>query len=225
MQLISSAVGRKILMAVTGVILIGFIVGHLLGNTTIFLGPNAINSYAKHLRDLAPLLWIARTVILAAFLTHIYFGITLTLENRAARPMPYKRQQTIRTSFGAKTMIWTGLAVLAFVVYHLLHFTFQVTNPEISAHHLQLDAMGRLDIYTMVVTGFKIVPIALVYIAAMVALLFHISHGIQSLFQTLGLSTDRTLPLMERFSKVAAVVVQVGFIAIPVSVLIDIIGL
>ena len=224
MQLIESTVGRKIVMAVTGLMLVGFIVAHLLGNSTIFFGPNGINAYAKHLKDLSFLLWPARAVLLAVFLTHIYFGITLTLENRAARPEKYKRQKTVRTSFGARTMIWTGLAVLAFVVYHLLHFTFQVTNPQISAHHLPLDAMGRLDIFTMVVLSFQIVSIALVYIAAMVALLFHISHGIQSMAQTLGINTDRTLPYMERFGTIAAYVLQIGFIAIPVSVLAKLIG-
>ncbi len=225
MQLIESAVGRKIVMAITGLILVGFIVVHMLGNTTIFFGPDGINAYAKHLRDLSFLLWPARAVLLATFLIHIYFGITLTLENRAARPEKYKRQKMIRSSLGGRTAIWSGLLVLAFVVYHLLHFTFQVTNPEISAHHgLALDAMGRPDIFTMVVSSFQIVPIALVYIAAMVALLFHVSHGIQSLVQTLGINTDRTLPYMEKFSTVAAVVVQIGFIAIPVSVLVKLIG-
>jgi succinate dehydrogenase / fumarate reductase cytochrome b subunit len=216
MLLIRSSVGRKFLMAITGLLLAGFVVAHLLGNFTIFFGPDGINAYAVHLRSLGPLLWVFRIGLLIAFAIHVFFGIWLTLENRAARPEGYAKKNPRSTTLAGETMIYSGLALAAFIVYHLLHFTFRVTNPDIS--HF-IDAAGRMDVFRMVVLSFGKIYIALPYLAGMAALLLHTSHGIGSLFQTLGANNDRTLPLLGRMSLVTALLLALGFSSIPFLVL------
>ncbi len=222
--MLQSSIGRKLVMAATGLCLVGFITVHLLGNSSIFIGPDGINAYAEHLHALGPLVWIFRAVLLGLFGLHILFGIQLTLENRAARPIDYNQKKNIRTSFGAETMIYTGLTILAFAVYHLFHFTMHLTNPEISASVLPLDAIGRSDVFTMMVLSFQKFFVSTVYVGAMVALLLHLSHGVQSLFQTFGVLNGNTLPIMEKIARAAAIVIFVGFISIPVSILLGLIN-
>jgi len=222
--MLQSSIGRKLVMAATGLCLVGFVLVHLLGNSSIFIGPDGINAYAEHLHALGPLVWIFRIVLLGLFGLHILFGIQLTLENRAARPIDYNQKKNIRTTFGAETMIYTGLVILAFVVYHLFHFTMHVTNPEISASVLPLDAVGRSDVFTMMVLSFQKFFISAVYAGAMAALLLHLSHGVQSLFQTFGVLNGNTLPVMEKIARAAAIVIFVGFVSIPVSILLGLIN-
>ncbi len=154
MNLFKSTVGRKILMAVTGLMLLGFISVHLLGNLSVFWGADAINAYAKHLHDLGPLVWIFRLAMLGLFAVHITFGVQLYLENRAATPDSYAVQKSLVTTFSAKTMIFTGLIVLAFLLYHLLHFTVQITNPETAAKNIEMVALAdghlTLNVFSMV---------------------------------------------------------------------------
>ena len=219
MNLLKSTVGRKILMAVTGLMLIGFISVHLLGNLSVFAGADGINAYAKHLHDLGPLVWLFRLAMLAIFAVHITFGVQLYLENRAATPDSYAVQKTLVTTFSAKTMVFTGLTVLAFLLYHLLHFTVQITNPEISAHHLPLDAAMRPDVFTMVTLSFQNVFISLVYIVAMIALLLHLMHGISSWVQTFGLSTGTSQDKVTFIGKLVAIAYGLAYIAIPLLLL------
>jgi succinate dehydrogenase / fumarate reductase cytochrome b subunit len=186
MQLTQSSVGRKIIMAVTGIVLVGFVCVHLLGNSSMFFGADAINAYAQKLHSLGPFVWVFRLVMLVAFALHIAFGIQLTLENKAATPEANVQVKRLKTGFGAETMIVSGLVMLAFVIYHLLHFTVRVTNPEI---YVPLGGHGMVDVYFMVVNGFKSVLPVIVYLAGMIFLFLHVSHGFQSLFQTLGLSS------------------------------------
>ena len=224
MQMLQNSVGRKLVMAVTGLFLLLFVIVHLLGNSSVFMGADGINAYAEHLHALGPLVWIFRLVMLALFALHIFFGIKLTLENRAAREIEYNEKKNIRTSFGAQTMIYTGLIILAFLLYHLLHFTMHVTNPDISVGVLAPDALGRADVFTMMVLSFQKFFISLVYVGAMVTLLLHLSHGVQSLFQTLGLLGANSLPVMEKIGRAAAIVIFAGFISIPVSILLGLIN-
>lgn len=218
MNLFTSTVGRKILMAVTGLLLIGFITVHLLGNLSIFWGADAINAYAKHLHDLGPLVWIFRLVMLCLFAIHITFGVQLYLENRAANPEDYAIQKTLVTTFSAKTMVFTGLIILAFLLYHLLHFTVQVTNPAISATNLPL-VDGHLDVFSMVVLSFQKVFIAIIYFVAMIALFLHLSHGLQSWVQTLGWSTGPSQDKVTAVGKILAIVYGLAYIAIPLFIL------
>ncbi len=219
MNLLTSTVGRKILMAVTGLLLLAFVTVHLIGNLSVFAGSDSINAYAKALHDLGPLVWLFRLGMLALFAIHITFGVQLYMENKAATPEPYAIQKTLVTSFSAKTMIFTGLIILLFLLYHLLHFTVQVTNPSISAVNLPLDAAARLDVYSMVVFSFQKVFISLIYIIAMVALLLHLAHGMSSWVQTLGWSTGPSQDKVISVGKVLAIVYGLAYIAIPLLIL------
>jgi succinate dehydrogenase / fumarate reductase cytochrome b subunit len=215
MQLTQSSVGRKIIMAVTGIVLVSFVCVHLLGNSSVFVGADAINAYAQKLHSLGPFVWVFRLVMLAAFAIHIIFGIQLTLENRAATPEKNVQVKRLKTGFGAETMIVSGLVLLAFVVYHLLHFTVRVTNPEI---YVPLGDHGMVDVYVMIVNGFKSVLPVIIYLVGMGFLFLHVSHGFQSLFQTLGLSNDKSLPVMGTVSKMVGFVLLLGYISIPLLV-------
>ncbi|MGO9379384.1 MAG: succinate dehydrogenase cytochrome b subunit [Dissulfurispiraceae bacterium] len=214
MQFLSSTVGRKIVMAITGLMLLAFLVIHLFGNSLIYVG--WINAYGERLHSLPPVVWAFRLVMLCVFAIHIYFGITLTLENNAARPAPYAVKKNLRATYSGRTMIWTGLLIVVFLVYHLLHFTMRVTNPDISN---SIDALGRLDVFKMVVFSFKNFAIAGIYIAAMIILALHLSHGVQSFVQTLGLNSDKTIPAVEKASTAVALILFLGYASIPVVII------
>lgn len=215
MTILNSSVGRKILMSVTGQLLIVFVLIHLIGNSTIFFGPNGINAYAEHLHSLPPLVWGFRLVMLAVVGVHIIYGVQLTLENKAANPGAYAVKKNLKATFASENMIWTGLALLAFIVYHLLHFTARVT-PDIV---IGLDSVNRPDVFNMIVTSFSNGLIALVYAAAMVMLFLHLSHGIQSFVQTMGWNNEKTLPAFGTAGKVVAAFLMVAYISIPAVIL------
>ncbi len=153
--------------------------------------------------------------MLAAFAIHIIFGIQLTLENKAATPEKNVQVKRLRTGFGAETMVVSGLVLLAFVIYHLLHFTVRVTNPEI---YVPLGDGGMVDVFFMVVKGFSSALPVLIYLIGMGFLFLHVGHGFQSLFQTIGLSNDKSLPVMTLLSKLVAVVLLLGYISIPLLI-------
>ena len=211
-----SSIGKKFLMGISGLALVGFAVAHLAGNLTIFLGPDTINAYAEKLRHLGVLLWVARITLLGFAAVHVLMGIELARENRAARLKGYRRQKSIQTTLAAKTMALSGILILVYIVYHLLHFTFGVTHPQ--AAHLE-DPLHRHDIYSMVVLGFQRVPVAVGYIAAMALLCLHLSHGIGSLFQSVGFNSERSRPVVERAGRLIALGLFIGYSAIPLSVL------
>ncbi len=212
MLLTQSSVGRKFLMAVTGVILLLFVVVHMVGNATFFGGPDWLNAYAKHLHDLGPFVWVFRLVMLATIAIHIAVGVQLTLENRSARLQAYSVKENLRSTFSSRTMIVSGLVLLAFLVYHLLHFTFQTVTP--FSAKANLDALGRPDVYTMVKLSFHQLFISLVYVVGMIFLFLHLGHGVQSFFQSLGLTNDRTFTGIGQFGKAVAIVLLVGYVSI-----------
>ncbi len=215
MQLLTNTVGRKVLMAATGLLMVLFVIVHLLGNSSIFVGPDGINAYAAKLHSLGPVVWVFRAVMLALLLVHVWFGVTLTLENSAANPAKYAVNKKLKATFSSETMIWTGLLLLAFIVYHLLQFTVRITPDIVKG----VDAQGRYDVFAMVVASFRHTWIALMYVAAMIVLYLHLRHGIQSVFQTLGLSSDRTMPTYGALAKVLSVIFVVGYSSIPVTIL------
>ncbi len=214
-----STVGRKIVMAITGQILVLFIVFHIAGNSTIFF--HALNAYVVALYKLPVFVWGGRIVLVLAFVLHSYYGTLLKLENHTAKPQAYAVTYYRQATFAGRNQIWTGALVLAFLVYHLLQFTFQVTNPAVAAdsHH---DALGRPDVFMMVVTSLRNFGISLVYIASLAALGLHLFHGIQSSFQTWGLNNDRTLPVMEKSGLVASAVLFLWYGAIPAAIVMGI---
>src|SRR5712691_2021276 len=177
------------IVAVTGVILILFVIGHLLGNLQIFLGPGWINSYAEHLRDLGPFLWVIRAFLLVIVLVHIYYTVRLAIENRRARPQGYQRRDVVKATLASRTMVMSGLILLAFIIYHLLHFSFRTTDPRFAT--LPHDPLVRYDVYAMMVLGFSSPLVSAFYILAMFLLCLHLSHGSSSFFQSLGLNNKK----------------------------------
>jgi succinate dehydrogenase / fumarate reductase cytochrome b subunit len=210
------SIGKKVLMAASGVIAFGFVTGHMAGNLQIFLGPDQLNTYAKALHDMGPAVWLIRAFLGLAFIVHIYMGTQLKLENKASRPVAYSKKATVKATLASRTMIWTGLIVLSFVIYHLLHFTVRTTNPEFQS---MFDASGRMDVYSMVIIGFQNYLVSGFYIIAVGLLCYHLSHGISSMFQTLGWTNQNTLPKLEALSKIFATLVFLGYISIPLSVI------
>ena len=218
--LFNSSIGKKFLMAVTGLVLFGFVTGHLLGNLQIFLPPVKINAYAHLLESLGSVLWLIRLVLLVCLVIHVWIAIKLTLENRAARPQPYGVQFTIRATLASRVMARTGIVVLAFVIYHLLDFTLRVQHPEWSARTFAL-ADGTLvrDVHHMMVEGFSRTGISIFYIIAVGLLSYHLNHGIVSMVQTLGLKNEKWTASLERFSNVYCWLYFLGNAAIPLSIL------
>jgi succinate dehydrogenase cytochrome b subunit len=212
-----SSVGRKIVVAGTGVILILFVIGHLLGNLQIFLGPDWINSYAEHLVDLGPFLWIIRGFLLVVVLLHIYFTIRLAIENRRARPERYRRKDVVKATVASRTMVMSGLVLLAFIIHHLLQFTVRVTDPRFVA--LPKDPSGHYDVYSMMVLGFSSPLVSGFYILAMFLLALHLSHGSSSFFQSLGLNNHKLAPRLELGGKIFAWLLFFGYTSIPTAVL------
>jgi succinate dehydrogenase / fumarate reductase cytochrome b subunit len=203
-------------MAVTGQMMVLFVIFHVLGNSTIYF--SNLNAYAAALHALPILLWSYRGFMAVVLVIHVWLAIALTLENRKAKPDSYAIANHISATFAGRNMIWTGAIIGAFLVYHLLHFTVQVISPE-SAAIGHPDALGRPDVFMMVVRGFQQVGIVGIYVISMSALLLHLTHGIQSSFQTFGLNSDRSFPLITRGGTIAAVVLFLGYAAIPIIII------
>ncbi|MEW5994638.1 MAG: succinate dehydrogenase cytochrome b subunit [Candidatus Zixiibacteriota bacterium] len=219
---VSTSVGHKAIMAVTGLVLFGYVVGHLLGNLQIFIGQNQINAYAQFLKDTPLLTYTARVLLLVAVILHIWNAVRLYFENRASRPVRYVCKDTVQATLSSRTMFWSGLGIFMFVVYHLLHFTFIATNPQYKDLH---DALGRHDVYSMIILGFQNRIISTVYLVSVFLVCYHLSHSIQSFFQTLGLNNERTDPFFRKLSVTVATLIFIGYTVIPLAVLTGIIML
>lgn len=215
-----SSIGKKFVVAITGAAMVLFVIGHLLGNFTIFFGPDLINSYAMHLRDLGPFLWVIRLGLLSIVVLHIFFTMLLWKENQAARPQKYAVSAPMKTTVFARTMRLSGLIVLAFIAFHLAHFTLHFVQPQNAVFKSQLNGHEVHDVYAMVVLGFRNPLVSGFYIFSLALVAFHLSHGIGSLFQTLGLSNNTLRPAFETGAKVLAWALFAGYSAIPISILV-----
>jgi succinate dehydrogenase / fumarate reductase cytochrome b subunit len=228
MQLLTSSIGRKILMAITGQAMVLFAVIHLLGNSSIFGWlPGGINAYAHHLHSLpAPIIIGFRLGLLVFVCVHIWFGIQLTIENRGGRPKQYAVKSTQKATFASENMIWTGVLLMAFILYHLAHFTFQIINPDTAAlnHLVPLHGDNVPDVLGMVLSAFQNMLVTLIYAGAMLILFLHLSHGIQSFFQTLGWSNDRVQPFLTKAGTLAALALFLGYAAVPLTILLRILN-
>src|SRR4051812_9044840 len=182
-------------MAITGLALLGYVIVHMIGNFQVYQGRDALNAYAKMLKGMATLLWGARLTLLVLFVAHVYLGITLSLENRAARPIGYLRFEYEQASLATRTMLLSGLVILAFVIFHLLHFTFGAIQSE---YHGAEDPAGRPDVYAMVIHGFRNPIITISYVIAQLFLGLHLYHAVPSMFQSVGLKHPRYNPLIEK---------------------------
>lgn len=206
-----TTVGKKAIMAVTGFILFGFVVGHLIGNLQIFLPPEKINHYSATLKSLPALLWGARITLLISVSLHIWSSFQLWLLQRDARPIQYVKKVNLHSTYASRTMLWSGPIILAFVIFHLLHFTFGTVHPG--------GPFDEHDVYNNVVTGFQVWSVSLFYIIAMIMLCYHLYHGLWSMFQSLGFSHPVYTPWLQLLAKVVAILIAAGNISIPVAVL------
>jgi succinate dehydrogenase / fumarate reductase cytochrome b subunit len=225
MTLYRSSIGKKAVMALTGAVLVGFVVFHMYGNLKIFYGPQTINEYAAGLRELGHpvfghehLLWVARLVLLASVVLHIASAVQLSRQSLAGRPSQYARREYQRASFASRTIRWGGLIIFLFILYHLLHFTFGVVGYDATRPYTS-ELNGQYDVYSNVIRGFQFWPASLVYILAMGAVALHLFHGVWSMFQTLGLNNGTYTSLWRGLSVVVAVAVFVGNVSIPLAVL------
>jgi succinate dehydrogenase / fumarate reductase cytochrome b subunit len=219
--LLRSSLGRKLLMAASGLALVAFLLVHLIGNLYVFQGREALNAYAAWLKA-NPLLWPARIGLLAAFGLHVWLGVSLARENRAARPVRYAHglAQPART-LASRSMALSGAVVLAFVIYHLAHFTFGAVQPE--AHSL-VDAKGRHDVYGMVVAGFRNPWVLASYLAAVVLLGAHLAHAVQSALQTFGVRYRHGQRLVPGLALAVVAAITLGNLALPVGVFLGFAG-
>ena len=206
-----SSIGKKVVMAASGLVLLGFVVGHMIGNLQIYLGADALNEYAEFLRHFlhGQGIWLARGGILLAVVAHIWAATSLTLGNWWARPVGYRQWQARESTYASRTMVWSGPILFAFILYHLAHLTLGSAHPEFVAS----------DVYRNVVIGFSNPFASAFYILAMLALGLHMYHGLWSMLQTLGLSHERWNPWRRGLALAVAGVVVVGNISIPVAVL------
>jgi succinate dehydrogenase / fumarate reductase, cytochrome b subunit len=216
-----SSVGKKMIVAITGIILILFVIGHLLGNLQIFLGPDWINGYSEHLHELGPLLWAIRIVLLATVIIHIFVTIRLAIDNRRARPERYRERDYVKATFASRHMVMSGLIVLAFIIYHLAHFTVRVTDPRFAL--LKADPLGHYDVYSMMVYGFQNYYVSAFYLLGLFLLALHLSHGSSSFFQSLGLNNKKLTPRLALGGRIFAWALFIGYTSIPVAILLGLI--
>jgi succinate dehydrogenase / fumarate reductase cytochrome b subunit len=203
-----STIGKKAIMAVTGLILFGFLIAHMLGNLQIFLGSEVMNHYAETLHGNVPLLWTVRTILFVSVVLHIWSSIQLTKIKHDARPVAYVKRANVSSSWASRSMMLSGPIVALFVIFHLLHLTTGTIHPQFVPLHA----------YENLVTGF-LIPFAVVYIVVMILIGFHLSHGIWSMVQSMGLSHPRYTPMVKKFAAIFSWILVAGFISVPIAVL------
>lgn len=215
MRLFRSSLGLKYLMAITGLMLFGFVIGHLVGNLLVFAGPDKLNAYGQGLKDLPfNLLWIVRGGLVSVFIVHIAIAMRLSGDNSSARPVGYAKGKTIQATMASRSMLYSGLTVFFFVAFHLAHFTGHL----VFNTNAGVDAEGRFNIYRMVVEGFQNPMVAGIYIAAMLVLGMHLKHGIASVIQTMGWAGRESYSWMATLGTALAWLIALANISIPVAI-------
>jgi succinate dehydrogenase / fumarate reductase cytochrome b subunit len=213
-----SSIGAKALMAITGIMLVLFVIGHMVGNLQVFLGPDKLNHYAHTLQSLGPILWIIRLVLLTTMVLHIWSAAVVVRMSVAARPVDYQKRKDLTTGFAARTMLVSGIVVALFIVYHVLHFT--TGHIDMAGSYGQQLANGEgADVYAMVVQGFQHPLTTIVYVLATVVLCLHLSHGVSSLMQTLGFRNDANATKIDKVGPVLALIILIGNLSMPLAAL------
>lgn len=208
-QFYRSTIGKKVIMAVTGLMMIAFVVVHMLGNLQVFAGPARLNAYSAFLHSTGELLWLVRATLLVAVVLHVDAAIALTRVAHAARPVDYDARAPQVSTLASRTMRWGGALLAAFIVFHILHLTTGTLHPAFTAG----------DVYGNVIAGLRPWPVALFYVVAMVGLGLHLYHGTWSSVRTLGVARPSADPLRRRVALGLALVVAAGFALVPVAVL------
>ncbi len=219
-----SSLGKKYLMAISGFILTGFVIGHMLGNLQMFLHPDWINTYAHQLQNLPyGLLWVVRLVLVAAVGIHIWSAILLTLENRRARPHGYEVEESLQASYASRTMIYSGAIIAIFIVFHILHYTTLSVFDYSMLYNYRLEGVGEpvLNVYAMLYIGFSKWYVAVFYIVAVFLLCQHLGHGISSMFQSIGWRNQLWRRRLDRIALVIGWALFIGFAIIPAAVMLD----
>jgi succinate dehydrogenase / fumarate reductase cytochrome b subunit len=211
-----AAIGKKIVMGVTGLIGIGFVIVHMAGNLLAFRGQEAINAYAHFLASTGELLWLLRIVLVVSVILHVIAAYQLTVQNRAARPKGYVDRETQVSTWAARTLRWGGVLLLIFIILHILHFTNPGWRPE--------GVFDKADVYTNIVMSFRIWWITLFYVIAMISLGLHIYHGAWSSVRSIGLAQPKQRPLHRTVALGIALILWLGFTAVPVAVFAGLIG-
>lgn len=204
-----TTIGKKVVMAVTGLVLFGFLIGHMAGNLQFFLGRETLNAYAEKLHHTVPLLWGARITLLLSVGLHIMAATQLAMLQRAARPVGYHKRTPVGSSYASRTMYWSGPIIAAFIVYHLLHLTTGTVHP----------GFEELNAYDNVVIGFSNPGVVAFYVIAMIMVMLHLNHGVWSMFQSMGFSHPRYTPKIRAFARTFSVLLVLGFLSVPVAVL------
>jgi succinate dehydrogenase / fumarate reductase, cytochrome b subunit len=208
-QFYDAPIGKKVVMAITGAILFGFVMVHMAGNLQFFLGPERFDHYGAALKATPALLWGTRTILLVAVILHIVASIQLIALKQKARPIGYQKKEAVDSSYASRTMTWSGPILAAFIVYHLLHFTLGTVHPSFEEGH----------VYDNVVAGFRVIPVSIAYIVAMILLGMHLNHGVWSMFQSLGVGHPRYSAAARRFANIFSILIVLGFISIPIAVM------
>jgi succinate dehydrogenase / fumarate reductase cytochrome b subunit len=211
-----AAIGKKFVMGVTGLLGIGFVIGHMAGNLLVFRGPEAINAYAHFLQSTGELLWIVRLVLIGAVVLHVIAAYQFTMQNRAARPHSYVKREPQVSTLASRTMRLGGLLLLIFIPLHILHFTNPGWRPYGGFNHE--------DVYTKLVTSFRVWWVTLFYVASMIALGLHLYHGAWSSVRSIGLSQPSPKPLHRTVALAVAAIVWIGFTVVPVAIFAGLIG-
>ncbi|MFI5228809.1 MAG: succinate dehydrogenase cytochrome b subunit [Gemmatimonadales bacterium] len=213
-----STIGKKIIMGVTGLIGIGFLILHVAGNLQAFEGASKLNSYSAMLHGPASeLLWLLRVVLIVALVLHVLMAYQLTRISAAARPIGYQRREPQVSTIAARTMAWGGVLLLAFIIFHILHFTTQTFDP--GGWRDVTDSQGHRDVYGNIVASFRVWWVSAFYILAMIALGFHLYHGAWSSVRTLGYAKASPNPLHRKIALVVAVLIWLGFTIVPAGVI------
>lgn len=221
LRLWQSSLGKKYVMALTGLGLYLFVIIHLLGNLQVFAGPTKINEYAHTLKATPPILWGARFGLLAIFVLHVTAAAQLARANRQARPQNYAVGKPVASTFAQRTMVVSGLILLAFILFHLSHFTIGLVNPQYLEFHDPLT--GYHDVRRMMIEGFSNPLVAVFYIVSMGLLLLHLSHGVSSTFQSLGLRSKKTFGFFDKLAKASGLLLFLGNTAIVLAILLSVI--
>lgn len=222
-QFFQSSLGKKYVMAVSGFLLFGFVIVHMVGNLQIFLGPKPLNRYAHFLQSTPELLWPARIGLLTLVGLHIWSAVRLSAENKAARPLAYAGNPApVAASYASRTMLMSGVIVAAFILYHLLHFTVQTPSVNLTGHDFKTlfdSQTNHRDVFRMMVIGYSNAWVSGFYVLAMALLCLHLSHGVSAMFQSVGLRNERSEKWIDRAARAAAAIIFIGNSSIPIAVL------